>query len=62
MTRILSIDPGKNKCGLVLAETSEKKVFKATIIKIIPIFYQLSFVGLLSLLGLGHLFLVWMIK
>jgi len=33
MTRILSIDPGKNKCGLVLAETSEKKVFKAIIIK-----------------------------
>ena len=33
MTRILSIDPGKNKCGLVVAETSEKKVFKAIIIK-----------------------------
>ena len=33
MTRIISIDPGKNKCGLVVAETSEKKVFKATIIK-----------------------------
>ena len=33
MSRILSIDPGKNKCGLVLAETSEKKVFKAIIIK-----------------------------
>ena len=33
MTRIISIDPGKNKCGLVVAETSEKKVFKAIIIK-----------------------------
>ena len=33
MTRIISIDPGKNKCGVVVAETSEKKVFKATIIK-----------------------------
>ena len=33
MTRIISIDPGKNKCGIVVAETSEKKVFKAMIIK-----------------------------
>ena len=33
MTRIISIDPGKNKCGIVVAETSEKKVFKAAIIK-----------------------------
>ena len=33
MTRIISIDPGKNKCGIVVAETSEKKVFKAEIIK-----------------------------
>ena len=33
MTTIISIDPGKNKCGIVVAETSEKKVFKATIIK-----------------------------
>ena len=33
MTRIISIDPGKNKCGIVVAETSEEKVFKATIIK-----------------------------
>ena len=30
---LISIDPGKNKCGIVVAETSEKKVFKATIIK-----------------------------
>ena len=33
MTRVISIDPGKNKCGIVVAETSEKKVFKAAIIK-----------------------------
>ena len=33
MTRLISIDPGKNKCGIVVAETSEKKVFKAKIIK-----------------------------
>ena len=33
MTRIISIDPGKNKCGLVVAETSEKKVYKAIILE-----------------------------
>ena len=33
MTRVITIDPGKSKCGLVLAEISEKKVFKAIIIK-----------------------------
>ena len=33
MFKLLSIDPGKNKCGLVLAELSEKKVHKAIIIK-----------------------------
>ena len=33
MFKLLSIDPGKNKCGLVLAESSEKKVYKAIIIK-----------------------------
>ena len=33
MPRILSIDPGKSKCGLVLAEISEKKVYKAIILK-----------------------------
>jgi len=33
MVKILSIDPGKYKCGLVLAEISEKKVYKAIIIK-----------------------------
>ena len=34
MLRVLSIDPGKSKCGLVLAEISEKKVHKAIILKI----------------------------
>ena len=29
----ISIDPGKFKCGLVLAEISEKKVYKAIILK-----------------------------
>ena len=33
MLRVISIDPGKYKCGLVLAEISEKKVDKAIIIK-----------------------------
>ena len=33
MFKLLSIDPGKNKCGLVLAEISEKKVYSAIIIK-----------------------------
>ena len=33
MVKLVSIDPGKNKCGLVLAEISEKKVYEAIIIK-----------------------------
>ncbi len=33
MSKLISIDPGKYKCGLVLAEISEKKVYKAIIIK-----------------------------
>ena len=33
MSKLISIDPGKYKCGLVLAEISEKKVHKAIIIK-----------------------------
>ena len=33
MSRVLSIDPGKRKCGLVLAEISEKKVYKSIILK-----------------------------
>ena len=33
MFKLISIDPGKFKCGLVLAEISEKKVYEAVIIK-----------------------------
>ena len=33
MARVIAIDPGKSKCGLVLAEISEKKVYKAIILK-----------------------------
>ncbi len=33
MTKVLTIDPGKNKCGLVFAEISEKKVYRAIIVK-----------------------------
>jgi RNase H-fold protein (predicted Holliday junction resolvase) len=33
MPRVITIDPGKSKCGLVLAEISEKKVYEAIIVK-----------------------------
>ncbi len=33
MHRVITIDPGKSKCGLVIAEISEKKVYKAIILK-----------------------------
>ena len=33
MGRVVTIDPGKSKCGLVLAEISEKKVYKAIILR-----------------------------
>ena len=33
MCKYLSIDPGKSKCGLVLAEISEKKIYQAIILK-----------------------------
>ena len=32
MARVLSIDPGKSKCGLVLAEINEKKIYEAWVI------------------------------
>ena len=32
MAKVLSIDPGKSKCGLVLAQINEKKVYKATVL------------------------------
>ena len=34
MCKFISIDPGKSKCGLVLAEIGEKKIYKAIILKI----------------------------
>ena len=33
MAKVLSIDPGKSKCGLVLAQINEKKVYEATVLK-----------------------------
>ncbi len=33
MPRVITIDPGKSKCGLVLAEINEKKVHEAIILK-----------------------------
>ena len=33
MPKVITIDPGKSKCGLVLAEIREKKVYKAIILK-----------------------------
>ena len=33
MPRVIAIDPGKNKSGLILAEKSEKKVYEAIILK-----------------------------
>ena len=33
MARVVTIDPGKSKCGFVLADISEKKVYKAIILK-----------------------------
>ena len=32
MAKVLSIDPGKRKCGLVLAQINEKKVYEATVL------------------------------
>ena len=33
MPKVITIDPGRSKCGLVLAEIIEKKVYKAIILK-----------------------------
>ena len=33
MPKVITIDPGRNKCGLVLAEISQKKIYKAIICK-----------------------------
>ena len=32
MAKVLSIDPGKRKCGLVLAQINEKKIYEATVL------------------------------
>ena len=33
MVRVISIDPGRSKCGLILAEIIQKKVYEAVILK-----------------------------
>ena len=33
MAKVITIDPGKRKCGLVLAEINARKVYQAIIIK-----------------------------
>ena len=33
MSKVITIDPGKSKSGLIIAEISEKKVYKAIILK-----------------------------
>ena len=33
MVRVISIDPGRNRCGLILAEIIEKKVYQAIVLK-----------------------------
>ena len=33
MPKVITIDPGKSKCGLVLADIGEKKVYQAIILK-----------------------------
>jgi len=33
MSKVITIDPGKSKCGLVLAEISENKIYQAIIVK-----------------------------
>ncbi len=33
MPKVITIDPGRSKCGLVLAEITEKKVYEAIILK-----------------------------
>ena len=33
MPKVISIDPGRSKCGLVLGEIVEKKVYKAIVLK-----------------------------
>ena len=32
MSRVIAIDPGISKCGLILADITEKKVYEAVVI------------------------------
>jgi len=34
MPKVIAIDPGRSKCGLVLAEISEKKFIKRSFLKV----------------------------
>ena len=33
MSRVISIDPGISKCGVIIADIKEKKVYEAIVIK-----------------------------
>ena len=33
MSKVLAIDPGISKCGVILADINEKKVYEALVIK-----------------------------
>ena len=35
MSKVISIDPGKSKCGLTIADIKEKKVYEALVIRIV---------------------------
>ena len=57
MSNLISIDPGKFKCGLVLAEISEKKVCKAIILKselLVDYLINLKKIGNISKIIIGN--------
>ena len=33
MSRVIAIDPGKSKCGVIIADVNEKKVYEAVVIQ-----------------------------
>ena len=33
MSRVITIDPGISKCGVIIADIKEKKVYEAVVIK-----------------------------
>ncbi len=33
MSKVIAIDPGISKCGIVVADIKEKKVYKALVVK-----------------------------